>query len=519
MMSVPATRYFRKAIVAACSGITLALAFPKFELSWLVFFALVPIFYISRNESGPGAFLLGTIAGFSFNFIAFFWITEAMSNFSDLGFVPSVMVLLLLVAYLAVYFGILANVASMIRLNGLSVLVIPALWVALEFAKSKIISGFPWNDLSWALYRHTTFIQIADTLGSYGVSFVIVLFNWLLFLMLARFTGDRVEIRITHVLAVLVLVPLGIYVYGAARLASLPEPSKTLKVGIIQPSIPQAMKLSGRFMQEMLDTYQSQAFELEAKGVKVMLLPEAAINVAYNVRANSQNWVKQTFSDRGCFVLFGALAREGENYMNSAYVVSPNGETQRYDKVHLVPFGEYIPYSWLLSFIEAIAGQQGSLSEGTTHAILQLDGVWVGVPICYEIIFPEIARTFVNRGADLICTLSNDAWFGKTSGPYQHFAASVFRAIENRVPVIRCANSGVSGSVDYRGIIRLETPIFTRRTDIVEVGIAAQGSVFRVIGSLFAYLCVTCSIVAGVVYAKRMWSDATKRPHPCGSEA
>jgi len=505
------TNYLRKAVVAAGSGILLALAFPRFELFYLVFMALVPLFFVLRNEKGLRAFGLGFTFGFLFYLISLFWITEALSNFSALGFWPSVLILLLLVAYLSALVGVFANIVSFCRLDGCSVVLVPMFWVAIEFTKGKVLSGFPWNDLSWALYRQTTFIQMADLLGSYGVSFAIVVVNWLAFLLLAKLVRQPVELSSGRIIAVLALVLAFAWGYGVVRLSSFAQPSTLIKVGIIQPNIPQAMKLSGRFMRQMLKTYEQQAAELQAQGVDVAVLPEAAINHAYNVRPDSQSWVKRTFSDNGCTVLFGALATENGRYMNSAYVVEPGGETHRYDKVHLVPFGEYVPLSWLLSFVEAIAGHQGSLTEGPVHSILPLGDFSIGVPICYEIVFPEITREFVNNDADLIFTLSNDAWFGRSSGPYQHFAATVFRAIENRVPVLRCANSGVSGLVDATGGIELETPIFVRRTDVVEVQIANRTSVFRTVGELFAYLCFAGSILVGAKKACRLHHSRSQR--------
>ena len=520
MLSV---NYLRKAAIAAGSGVLLALAFPRFELFYLVFVALVPLFFVLRGEKGVRAFGLGFITGFVFYLISLFWITEAMSNYSALGFWPSVLILLLLVAYLAALVGVFANVVSLCRLEGLGAILVPMVWVALEFTKSKLFSEFPWNDLSWALYRQTRLIQIADILGGYGVSFGIVLVNWLVFLILTRLLGLRVEHGWRRPLAAIAAVFVFAWGYGSVRLLSFsasPASPTPMKVGIIQPNIAQAMKLNGRFMRETLKTYEQQAAELLATGVDVVVLPEAAINDPYNVSADFKEWVKRTFSDpgppgshrrAGCTVLFGALAEENGQYMNSAFVVDPAGRTHRYDKVHLVPFGEYVPFSWLLSFVEAIAGYEGSLTAGPGLSVLPLGDLTVGVPICYEIVFPEISREFVNKGADLICTLSNDAWFGKTSGPYQHFSATVFRAIENRVPVLRCANSGVSGLVDATGRIRLETPIYVRRTDVVEVQTSKQTSVFRKVGELFAYLCFAGSILVGVKGARRT-GPTSRRP-------
>lgn len=490
--------YIRKAIVAVGSGILLALAFPKFELFYLVFVALVPLFLVLRGERGLRAFGLGFITGFLYYLISLFWISNAMRNYSNLGFVPSVLVVLLLVCFLAALVGVFANMVSLCRLGGTSIILVPMFWVAMELVKAKVISGFPWNDLYWALYRQTRLIQIADILGGDGISFGIVLVNWLAFLLLAKLLRGPVKLGYFRLVAGLCLVFAVAWAYGGIRLAFLRPATRTIKMAIIQPNIPQAMKLSGHFRGQILKVYEQQAAEPQLKGIKVAVLPEAAMGDTYNTSPTSQAWVERTFSERGCTALFGSLARDDGRYMNSAFVVEPSGRTSRYDKVHLVPFGEYVPYPSLLSFVEALAGYEGSLTEGHALHVLPLRDIKVGVPICYEIIFPEVSREFANAGADLICTLSNDAWFGRTSGPYQHFAAAVFRAIENRVPVLRCANSGISGLVDATGTIRLRTPIFVRRSDVVDVPIGKQSSVFRKIGKLFAYLCFAGSIAVGI---------------------
>ena len=512
--------YLLKAIVAVGSGVLLALAFPKFELFYLVFVALVPLFLILRGERGLRAFGLGFITGFFYYLISLFWISNAMRNYSNLGFLPSVLVVLLLVCYLAALVGVFANMVSFCRINGASIVLVPMFWVTMELVKAKVISGFPWNDLYWTLYQQTRLIQVADILGGEGISFGIVLVNWLAFLMLAKALGGPVKLGYLRILAGLCLVFAFAWGYGSFRLASLQPPARTIKMAIIQPNIPQAMKLSGHFRGQILRVYEQLAEAPQLKGIKVAVLPEAAMCGAYNTSLTSQFWVKRTFSERGCTVLFGSLSRDDDRYMNSAFVVEPGGRTSRYDKVHLVPFGEYVPYPSLLSFVNALAGYEGSLTEGEDLHVLPLRDIKVGVPICYEIIFPEISREFVNDGADLICTLSNDAWFGRTSGPYQHFAAAVFRAVENRVPVLRCANSGVSGLIDATGIIRLRTPIFVRRTDVVDVPIGKHTSLFRKLGNLFAYLCFAGSIAVGIgnSYGVKLASSRYSVPRVSDSE-
>ena len=311
--------YRRKAVAAAAGGVLLALAFPRFELFYLVFVALVPLFFILRNEKGVRAFGLGFVFGLLFYLISLFWITEALSNYSALGFWSSVLILLLLVAYLSALVGVFANVVSLCRQDGRSVVLVPMFWVAIEFTKAKVLSGFPWNDLSWALYRQTTLIQIADALGSYGVSFGIVLVNWLVFLLLARLVKRRVELGWGRILATLALVFIFAWGYGSIRLSTFPPSSASIKVGIIQPNIPQAMKLSGRFMQQMLETYAQQAGELQAKGAtkKRRGKPQSE-DESENAKPGAKRLLVKQIGQKGLVVDCGKLQwREAERWVRA----------------------------------------------------------------------------------------------------------------------------------------------------------------------------------------------------------
>ena len=502
-MALGGSGYHKKILLCAFSGVLLALSLPRFELWYLAFIALVPLFFALEGERGFRAFLLGFVSGFLFYLISLFWITEAMRNYSALGFLGSVAVLLLLVVWLACLIGVFGNVVSLCGSSPLSVVFVPMFWVALELVKAKLMSGFPWNNLCWAVYRQTTIIQIADTLGSYGVSFVLVLMNWSLFAVLAGGLRKVLSVRNLRIGGT-ALLTLGVVLgYGKLRLCATEPAGPPVRVGIIQPNIPEEVKLSPRRYPEMLAKYERLFAELPARSLDLVVLPEAAITVPYNLSVHSQRWVERTFGHK-CSVLFGAIARTPVGFTNSAFLVDRSGRTERYDKVHLVPFGEYNPFPRLLAFVRVLAGYEGSLAKGLSHNVLSFGRWKVGVPICYEIIFPEIVGEFVNNGADLICTISNDAWFGRTSGPYQHFAACVFRAIENRVPVLRCANTGVSGLVNPDGRIVLRTPIFVERTDLVTVRLWRLSSPYRRWGDLFAYLCLAGAILAGLRNAWRL---------------
>ena len=197
--------------------------------------------------------------------------------------------------------------------------------------------------------------------------------------------------------------------------------------------------------------------------------------------------------ENNIYLLFGSPAVKDYNkLLNRAYLISPKGEIlSRYDKMHLVPFGEYVPLTKLLFFINKMVEGIGDFTSGEEYSVMKTDGGRFGVVICYEIIFPELVREFVKKDANFMTTITNDAWFGKSSAPYQHFSMAVFRAIENRVPVVRAANTGISGTIDSLGRIKKATDIFveTYITDEIEISKEHKKTFYTRYGDIFSYIC------------------------------
>jgi apolipoprotein N-acyltransferase len=380
----------------------------------------------------------------------------------------------------------------------------PAAWTALELARTHVFSGFPWALLGYSQYRFLPLIQIADITAVYGVSFLIVLTN----ASLAGIIEDRK--RVAPLLACLAVLGASAG-YGALRLQEQTE-GQPLRVAVVQGNIEQDKKWDQAYQAEVIGTYERLTREAVRSRPDLVIWPETATPFYFGgaerndpgLTSDLRSFVRTT----GTPLLTGSPyyeRRPDRTYVlrNSAYLLDRDGSTAAvYHKLHLVPFGEYVPLKNLLFFVEKMVQAIGDFQTGAERTVMELGGregersVAFSTVICYEIIFPDLVRSFVDRGARVMTTITNDAWFGRTAAPRQHFAMSVFRAVENRVPVARAANTGVSGFIDARGRILAATDIFTEAflvRDLVPAG--GNRTFYTRFGDVFAWLCATAILV------------------------
>jgi apolipoprotein N-acyltransferase len=306
------------------------------------------------------------------------------------------------------------------------------------------------------------------------------------------------------VVAVFLLVALDLG-YGAFRLSEdkASEPP-SLRVGVVQANIPQDVKWDARFRQETINRYERLTHDLASQSVGLVVWPEAAVPFLFEEdKPFRQQVIESVRADR-VPLLFGspAVTTVGNRLRmyNSAYLLSADGQVMgRYDKMHLVPFGEYIPLQKLLFFVDKMVEGIGDFLPGRDYTLFKLPEAKFGTVICYEVIFPDLVRRFVNEGATLMTTITNDAWFGDSSAPYQHFSMVVFRAVENRVPFARAANTGVSGFIDRTGRIQTAGPIFVEAALADTVRLRTQTTFYTWYGDVFAYACVIITLL--MIYA------------------
>ena len=491
-------------LLTISSAILLTLAFPKYDIWFLAWAGLIPLFFVVSRNNRKRAFLWCWFSGSLFYFLTINWITQTMTQYGGMPLWLSFMVLLLLSVYLGLYTGLFGYLIKLISDKTSIPLPVaaPLLWVSLEFLKAHLISGFPWASLGYSQYKFLHIIQIADITGVYGVSFLIVAVNAALFgLLLLRKEGVlRNRIRVISISSVVFLLVLSLC-YGYYRLSrDYNSTDSGVKIAVLQGNIPQDLKWDSSFKRRTVDIYKRLTNEAAGHNPDLVIWPETAAPFFFQEDYRYRDEILDIASAGHTFLLFGNPAYEitdnnVQSMLNSAYLISPDRETlARYDKIHLVPFGEYVPLSKILFFIEKITAGTGDFTPGRDYVVMELPQGKFGVVICYEVIFPGLVRKFVRDGAEFMATITNDAWFGKTSAPYQHFTMAVFRSVENRIYFARSANTGISGFISPKGEILQASPIFEESLLIRNIFPSDTKTFYTKHGDMFAYgaILITC---------------------------
>ncbi len=493
----------------------LVLIFPKFDLEVLAWVAAVPLFWAIAGQSIRRSFWLGLLCGVVHYLGTIYWIAYTLTRYGKLPMAAGIAMLLLLVVYMAAYWGIFAAVIRWleIRRGLIFPVTAPLVWTALEYARTYFLSGFPWALLGYSQYKTLPSVQIADITGVYGVSFVIMLVNACLAYALVGWVEERdptINARWTALGGALVLLlSLG---YGWWQISSYPAHSgKPLRVGVAQGNIEQDIKWDPAFQQETVNIYRGLTQELVRQRVQMAVWPETAAPFYFQSDKIFQPQICNLARSRQVPLLFGSpayqTASEDVTFYNAAFFVSPDGQpTGIYNKIHLVPFGEYIPLRWLLGFagemLGGIIGQIGDFGAGETYTIFHMPQGNFGVVICFEILFPDLVRRFPNSGADFLVNITNDAWFGDTAAPYQHFSTLTLRAVENRRYIVRAANTGISGFVDPLGSPASQTQIFTRGCLVQDIYLNQGKTFYSRYGDIFSMMC-SLAVIGMILWAVR----------------
>ena len=492
-------RVDRSLLIAAGSGLLLSAAFPRPDLYPLAWIALAPLFVVMRRRP----FAAGFVAGFVFFAVVLYWLNIVMTTYGGLNPLYSLLAYLFLLVYLAGYFAVATWAAC--RLETLcklpALLTLPVLWVAMEYLRGTLLTGFPWALLGYSQQNFSLAIQSADVTGVYGVGLLLVAVNAALAWLLRE---PRRKLAWLGAGAVL-LILISHFGYGVWRESQpLDQRDKLLQVSLVQGNIDQALKWDPAQRQATIKKYLQLSSQKETPSPELIIWPEAATPFYLQDPSDLSTQVSDLPSQLGSYLLVGSPAYQPHandeyRYYNSAFLFSPQGKMLgRSDKIHLVPFGEYVPLGNLLGFINKLVVGVGDFSPGTVRP-LSLNGHSLGVLICYEAIFPELARDYVRNGSDLLVNITNDAWFGASSAPYQHLAMTRFRAIENRVWLARAANTGISALIAPSGKVVNSGPLFESITLSGAVGLGSEVTFYTKFGDLLAYACLLISLVFGLL--------------------
>ncbi len=431
------------------------------------FFGLVPFFFVIHNRSSFSVFKWSMVFGFIFYALLGYWLNYV----NVLGFI-------VLALYLALYFGLFGLYASgyLTYSKRRNAFFIAAIWVLLEYIRSVFLSGFPWALLSYSQWKNIPFIQMADLVGPYGVSFIVVSVNVFIYQTLKVYTAPPNLLRRDHpvksfsMIALIITVALGygfMVLHERDAFYASNSPKARLKLAVLQGNIPQEQKWDNRIKNIIFEKYKRLTLMAALEKSDLVIWPETSFPGFLEDEPLMAAHLRGVARQSTTHVLVGAptlsdieVEQDFRSY-NSAVLYTPKGEeSARYKKMHLVPFGEYVPFESVIGIIRKFVSI-GHFTAGTEQTIFSVvsrfqPGVIAakfGVSICYEDIFPSMIREMCQNGADFMVNITNDAWFGKTSAPYQHAQASVFRAVENRIPVVRAANTGLSCFITAEGRI------------------------------------------------------------------
>ena len=516
-------------LAAIASGLLVTACFPPFGQSWLCWIALTPliaaIWFSGENSRRRWLrnLLLGYLAGIVFFTGTFGWL-GALGDLYQSFFLHGLSCLLSI--YLGLHVAFWAWLIGLIKpevftaswRNLLVAFVAASAWVTHEWTRGWLFSGFGWNGLGVALHAEWPMIQVAEFTGVVGLSFAIAFVNIIAVATPLRlFAEARTHQMRPHFDLTLTMVGIvALLAFGLHRV-QYSSPAETVRVAAIQTNVSQMQKMEGLPAEQMLDTCDKlSALAVQRQpDVKLIVWPEGSLpqRVSYD---NLALQLPAILAERsGADLLFGADFEEGDRAYNAALLVSPNGESQVYRKVHLVPFGEYIPLRHSFPPFAAIAGiwVPGDFNAGTEQTVFDLTNADVRVAplICFEDTVGDLVRRFVVNGANLLVDVTNDGWFLHSPGSRQHVANAIFRCVENRRPMIRAANTGVTCFVNEFGRITKflhdeKGSTFVEDVLVGEVSVPRdrQLTFYARHGEWFAKVCVAVTLLALVfIFVRR----------------
>jgi apolipoprotein N-acyltransferase len=451
----------KRYLVALAGGVLWGLCFGRNSFVVASWFALAPLFLLfASNQAGRLAFVYGFVGWM----VALSWIPPTLVSYGGIAWPLAVPLTGLLAAYLGGFQAVFGWLGGPVwrRWPAWRLLFLPAFWVALEWLRTYLFGGFPWNLAAYAWVDVAGALPLAAWIGPYGVSFLVVLTS--------MGVASSIELRRWEPAAVAFIVPLLLLPVAGRWSTRLSEadalvaqsvPEEGLPVRLLQPNIP---NLTAWDEAAVLRNYRK-LIALSTENCRpgtLVVWPESAAWPFSYVQDPALARDLQSMVAQGCTVLFNSSHPVGKSLYNSAYLLAPGGKLERYDKRHLVPFGEYVPFKGLFSWMDKLARNAGDFRQADRLVLLALPlrDDKLGMSICYEIVFPDEVADLVRAGATVLVTITNDAWYGDTAAPWQHFRAARFRAAENRRPLLRAAITGVSALVGPDGSVWAQIGVF-----------------------------------------------------------
>lgn len=504
--------------LVSASALLAILSFPNFDLWFLAWIALVPLFLLLAQAPKAGrAFLLGWVWGIIFYYGSCWWLTYPLIHYGHISAwlaYPLLLLPVVLVAGFPALFCVLL-VRLISRFGPATLFGAPLIWVSLEWVR-YMVTGQVWNALGYSQAFHPLLIQTARWGGVYAVSFLLVLANSAIVFLLMR----RVK------LAVALIVLMAGFAFAALS-GTRPLPplksnaSNSIVAMAIQPNVPMEFSDETAEMKSLLNRHLSLsnasvreiesgvAFDASVRNLpRLVIWPESPMNFSYSRDPELRDVLATFARTNRASVLLNSLepAANGGSH-NSGVLVNEEGRiVAQYDKIRLMPFGEYVPLPRWLPGASSVRGIVGDFTPGSSYTLMPLGDLRAGVFICIEAAHPAIARTFTKDGADVLINISNDGYLGPTPVMRQHLSNAIFRAVENHRPLIRVTNSGLSAYIDSNGWVWDQTPGFAQATRTWTIATEKAGTTFYTRhGDIFVYACalITLGFISATFVSRR----------------
>lgn len=495
-------------IFSLLSSVLLSLSFPPLKLGFLAYVALIPFLILLEHKNYKESIRWGFLTGLFMNIGTLYWIVY-----------PTIPGAIAAIIYLPIFFVIYALLHTLLRQRlGEKYLYwcIPILWTGVEYLRSLGVLGFPWNSLAYTQGYYLSLIQYVSFTSVYGVSLWIVTINVVILLILKNFSDFKKILIYFIALILLFIMP---WIYGSLVIPDDEKaPEEQIRVGLIQGNVDPNIKWSEEFFEENWRIYSELTLEAARLKPQLIIWPETAVPDFLRISNLYLTNIRELVNQINIPLITGApdykyLPDQEYLTFNGVFLLSPDRPGfQIYHKLHLVPFGERVPFTetfpFLKDFLESLEMGQGNFSPGSEIVSFNVpimnrdsvsgsnkiprDHIKAPVVICFESLFPELVRKFILKGADIMIIITNDAWFKRSAAPYHHAHMAIFRAIEHRISIARCANTGVSMFVDPYGRTLQASSIFKKFYLVHDIPLRSETTFFSQHGNIFS---VTISLL------------------------
>jgi apolipoprotein N-acyltransferase len=486
--------------LAIASGLLFAFAFPNVAIGWFAFVAFIPLYLaLARARSGWEAAGLGWIAQTAAWLVMVPWVVRVMSHYGGLPYITGVLIFCAMCLFLGLYGALYGWLFWRIRpaASYSRWLLVALAWPVVEYIRTYALTGFPWNLLSAAIVDYTPMIQIDRVAGPYLVGFMILIpATVVAWLITQRPRGiDRIIVIASASILVFVWWATGLV---ASKLITRPNGLPATRAALLQPNISQEMRWNDTNLIAIYQLMMSMTREAISGGAKIVIWPESTVPLSYNSTDFYRESIESVSKANDVDVILGSVAEDEKNpnrMWNAAFLVSGGRTIGHYDKIRLVPFGEYVPLRKMLFFAEKLVHAVGDFEIGTRDTPLA-GRFRYGPAICYEVVYPQVTRTQVLHGANVLVTITNDAWYDGTSAPRQHLNQARLRAIEDDRYLLRAGTTGISAFVDPTGRVLHELPM--GKSGIIYAEFQPRESVTPYVrfGDWFAWLAVAVTLMA-----------------------